>query len=137
MSTDCGIPNTPHENLAQAMQVIDELADLGPVASLKLATSTSARLLYLDDRGTIAAGQRADLLVVEGDPTILRQAWLERVVPVLSEAGLEELAAEFEANVDLDWSDWDPDRRRVGSGGPDDETLARIRGDKNRSMLMD
>jgi len=83
MSTDCGIPNTPHENLAQALQVIDELADLGPVATLKLATSTSARLLDLDDRGTIAAGQRSDLLVVEGDPTEDLSA-LERVRLVLS-----------------------------------------------------
>ena len=83
MSTDCGIPNTPHANLAQALQVIDELADLGPVETLKLATSTSARLLDLDDRGTIAAGQRADLLVVEGDPTEDLSA-LERVRLVVS-----------------------------------------------------
>ena len=83
MSTDCGIPNTPHENLAQALQVIDELAELGPVATLKLATSTSARLLDLDDRGTIAAGQRADLLVVDGDPTEDLSA-LERVRLVVS-----------------------------------------------------
>ena len=83
MSTDCGIPNTPHEKLAQALQVIDELAELGPVATLKLATSTSARLLYLDDRGTIAAGQRADLLVVEGNPTEDLSA-LERVRVVMS-----------------------------------------------------
>ena len=83
MSTDCGIPNTPHENLAQALQVIDELADLGPVETLKLATSTSARLLDLDDRGTIVAGQRADLLVVEGDPTEDLSA-LERVRLVVS-----------------------------------------------------
>lgn len=75
--------------------------------------------------------------VAAGDPVILRQAWLERVIPVLSEAGLEDLAAEFEANPDLDWSDWNADRRRVGTGGPDADTLARIRGDKNRSMLMD
>ena len=83
MSTDCGIPNTPHANLAQALQVIDELADLGPVETLKLATSTSARLLDLDDRGTIAPGQRADLLVVEGDPTE-DLSTLERVRLVVS-----------------------------------------------------
>ncbi|MDO9444247.1 MAG: amidohydrolase family protein, partial [Dehalococcoidia bacterium] len=33
------------------------------------ATSTSADLLGLPDRGVIQAGRRADLLVVEGDPT--------------------------------------------------------------------
>jgi len=75
--------------------------------------------------------------VSAGDPDFLRQAWLDRVIPVLAEAGLEELAAEFEARSSLDWSGWDADRRRDGPGGPDPETLARIRGDKNRSMLMD
>ena len=75
--------------------------------------------------------------VSAGDPDSLRQAWLDRVVPVLAEAGLEELAADFEASAGLDWSSWNQERRRGGPGGPDAETLARIRGDKNRSMLMD
>ena len=76
--------------------------------------------------------------VSAGSPDFLRQAWLDRVIPVLAEAGLEELAAEFEAGgSEIDWSGWNSDRRRDGSGGPDAETLARIRGDKNRSMLMD
>lgn len=78
-----------------------------------------------------AAGVSAD------DSDSLRQAWLDRVIPVLAEAGLDSLAAELESNAELDWSEWNPDRRRSGSGGPDAETLARIRGDKNRSMLMD
>ena len=76
--------------------------------------------------------------VSAGTPEFLRQAWLDRVIPVLAEAGLEELAAEFESGgTGIDWSGWNSDRRRDGSGGPDAETLARIRGDKNRSMLMD
>ena len=83
MSTDCGIPNTPHENLAQALAVISELADLSPVETMKLATSTSAKYLDLPDRGTIAAGQRADLLVVDGDPTQDLEA-LQRVRAVVS-----------------------------------------------------
>lgn len=69
MSTDCGIPDTPHENLAQALIVISDLAELSPVETMKLATSLSAKLLDLPDRGTIEPGQRADLLIVEGDPT--------------------------------------------------------------------
>ena len=56
---------------------------------------------------------------------------------MLAEVGLEDLAAEVEAASDIDWSGWDADRRRSGPGGPDEETLARIRGDRNRSMLMD
>ena len=75
--------------------------------------------------------------VSESGPDALRDAWLQRIVPVLAEVGLEDLAAEVEASSDIDWSEWDADRRRNGSGGPDEETLARIRGDRNRSMLMD
>ena len=70
-------------------------------------------------------------------PDELRAAWLAQVIPVLAEAGLEELAREAEAGAALDWNDWSPERRRSGGGGPDAETLARIRGDRNRSMLMD
>jgi imidazolonepropionase-like amidohydrolase len=38
------------------------------VEILRLATSRSAQLLGLHDRGVLAEGKRADLLVVEGDP---------------------------------------------------------------------
>lgn len=78
MSTDCGIPRVPHDSLAGGMRVIAELTGRSPVETLKLATSTSARLLGLDDRGAIEPGKRADLLVVEGDPTKDLSA-LERV----------------------------------------------------------
>ena len=70
-------------------------------------------------------------------PEQLRADWLAQVIPVLAEAGLEELAREAEAGAALDWTDWSAERRRSGGGGPDAETLARIRGDRNRSMLMD
>ena len=69
MSTDCGIPNTPHEDLAISMHTLQRLVGLPPVEVLKLATSTSAVHLGLPDRGVIAEGTRADLLIVDGDPT--------------------------------------------------------------------
>jgi imidazolonepropionase-like amidohydrolase len=68
-STDCGIPNVPHDALAGGLEVMAELAQLRPVDVLRMATSDSAKILGLRDRGTIAVGKRADLLVVEGDPT--------------------------------------------------------------------
>ena len=69
MSTDCGIPGVPHEALGGGMEVFQEATGYTPVEILKLATSRSAELLELDDRGVIAPGRLADLLVVEGDPT--------------------------------------------------------------------
>ena len=69
MSTDCGIPNTPHEDLAVSMGILQRMTDLAPVEVLKLATSTSAVQLGLPDRGVVADGTRADLIVIEGDPT--------------------------------------------------------------------
>jgi imidazolonepropionase-like amidohydrolase len=51
------------------MAVLQEMVDRPAAEILALATSRSAELLGLDDRGTIEPGKRADLLVVEGDPT--------------------------------------------------------------------
>lgn len=43
-------------------------AGLSPLDALRAATSTAARAFSLDDRGRIAAGQRADLVLVQGNP---------------------------------------------------------------------
>jgi imidazolonepropionase-like amidohydrolase len=77
-STDCGIPGVPHNALAGGLQVMAELAQLPPVRVLRMATSDSAAILGLADRGRLAPGLRADLLVVAGDPTVDLSA-LERV----------------------------------------------------------
>ncbi len=69
MSTDCGIPGVPHNALGAGIGVLAELGQLTPVEALRLATSTSADILELKDRGTLEPGKAADLLVVEGDPT--------------------------------------------------------------------
>ncbi|MCY1043038.1 amidohydrolase family protein [Corallococcus sp. bb12-1] len=44
------------------------IAGLTPVQALAVATGNAADLLKLKDRGRIAPGRRADLLLVEGDP---------------------------------------------------------------------
>lgn len=41
-----------------------------PVESLRAATSLPASLFGLDDRGAVAVGRRADLLLVDGEPTV-------------------------------------------------------------------
>ncbi|MET9591640.1 amidohydrolase family protein [Streptomyces sp. NPDC006516] len=57
-------------------------AGLTPVQALRAATLTPARRFGLEDRGRVAEGLRADLLLVDGDPTVtigdtlnLREVW--------------------------------------------------------------
>jgi len=44
-------------------------AGLTPMQAITNATSNAAALLKLDDRGVLAAGKLADLVVLDGDPT--------------------------------------------------------------------
>lgn len=68
-STDAGIPNVYHEDLAKALPVFARLAELSPVETLRSATSDCARALGLGDAtGVLREGASADLLFVRGDP---------------------------------------------------------------------
>ncbi len=46
-------------------------AGLTPVEALRSATLLPGKLFDLGDRGVIETGRRADLLLVEGDPTVI------------------------------------------------------------------
>ncbi|HUG39686.1 MAG TPA: Phenylacetic acid catabolic protein [Longimicrobiales bacterium] len=80
---------------------------------------------------------RAGKLVAEGvvdsPPSSQRRRFLAAVAPLLEEIGLGEAyggeAPELEG--------FDESRRRSGGGGPDEATIRRIRGDRNRAFLMD
>ncbi|WP_433074261.1 amidohydrolase family protein [Dactylosporangium sp. CA-052675] len=74
VGTDASFPLPFLGGLAHGASVHHELqylvqAGLRPVEALRAATSTPARRFGLTDRGRIAAGLRADLLLVDGDPT--------------------------------------------------------------------
>lgn len=74
VGTDVSMPFPFLGGLAHGASVHHELqylveAGLTPVEALRAATSTPARRFGLDDRGRIAVGLRADLLLVDGDPT--------------------------------------------------------------------
>lgn len=82
--------------------------------------------------------------ITDAGPDELRRRWLARVGPVVHEAGLGLAEADgdsWSTTVTPEWSDWDSSARRSnrdgGASGPDATTLASVRGDKNRSMLLD
>jgi len=83
----------------------------------------------------------ADAGVADAGPDELRARWLDRVGPIVHQAGLglaeQDEGGAWRSTVELDWLDWDGSRRRSGGGSLDSETLAAVRGDKNRAMLMD
>ncbi|KIQ97007.1 amidohydrolase family protein [Lysobacter sp. A03] len=69
LGTDAGMPGTPHG--AATLRELELLvqAGLSPAEALQAGTATSAAAIGLqDDRGRIAKGQRADLLLVDGRP---------------------------------------------------------------------
>jgi imidazolonepropionase-like amidohydrolase len=67
--TDAPNPGTAHGvSLHRELELLVS-AGLAPTAALAAATSTPAKIFSLADRGRIGAGLRADLLLVEGDPT--------------------------------------------------------------------
>lgn len=66
--------DAPNPNTAHGASMHDELAwlveaGLTPAEALASATAKAATAFGLADRGRIVTGQRADLLLVEGDPT--------------------------------------------------------------------
>jgi imidazolonepropionase-like amidohydrolase len=68
--TDAPNPGLAHgASLHQEMELLVE-GGLSPIEALAAATSVPARCFGLHDRGRIAPGLRADLLLVRGDPTL-------------------------------------------------------------------
>lgn len=68
LGTDAGTPGNHHGQNAQELQHMVALG-MDPLAALMAGTSVAADLLDFPDRGRIAAGAAADLLLVPGDPT--------------------------------------------------------------------
>jgi imidazolonepropionase-like amidohydrolase len=68
MGTDAGTPFNRHgENAQETVQMVE--CGMSPADAIVASTRSAAELLDLiDETGTIEAGKRADLLVVEGDP---------------------------------------------------------------------
>ncbi|MES2359108.1 MAG: CIA30 family protein [Gemmatimonadota bacterium] len=67
--TDASNPGTAHGIALHRELELLVRAGRTPPQALAAATSVPARIFSLADRGTIAVGKRADLLLVAGDPT--------------------------------------------------------------------
>lgn len=109
------------------------LASAGPSARGALRDAVGAILLpvllwFGPDSDRAASLTGGGIVAEAGDG--LRSRFLERVDPVLA---LTEAAAP-EA---VDFSGFDEASRRSVPGGPDDDTIRKIRGDRNRAFLMD
>jgi imidazolonepropionase-like amidohydrolase len=66
--------DSPNPGTAHGVSIHRELellvrSGMTPTEALASATSVPASVFHLDDRGEIAPGKRADLLLVKGDPT--------------------------------------------------------------------
>ena len=67
MGTDC--PVSPHGTNLGELELMTKLSDMTPVDALVATTSSAAALMGLQDElGTVEAGKRADVVVVDGDP---------------------------------------------------------------------
>ena len=83
VGTDAGMPGTPHgESTLHEMELLVNCG-YSPLEAIAAATSVSARLLGLEDRGAIEPGKLADLVLVEGKPheriaeiRNIRRVWL-------------------------------------------------------------
>jgi imidazolonepropionase-like amidohydrolase len=79
MGTDSGV--TPHGRNLEELALMEQ-GGMSPAEVLVATTRTAAELMGLEkDSGTVEAGKRADLVVVEGDPLAL-EGMADRVVAV-------------------------------------------------------
>ena len=67
--TDAGNPSTTHGASMHGELSLLVKAGFTPVLALQAATAMPAKIFGLNDRGRIAVGLRADMVLVNGDPT--------------------------------------------------------------------
>lgn len=82
--SDAGVRLCPIDKFALGLRAAQIELRLTPGEVLRAATSTAAEALGLSDRGVLKGGKRADLIIVEGDPT-RDLACLEKIRAVMKE----------------------------------------------------
>jgi len=67
--TDAPAPGTTYGAAVHGELALFVRDGLGPIEALAAATSVPAKCFHLSDRGSIHTGLRADLVLLQGDPT--------------------------------------------------------------------
>ncbi len=80
-----------------------------------------------------AARALLDANITDAAGADMRTRYLERVAPLLAAVGEPAVAS----NIEPAWDGFDEATRRTMTSTPDEETIAKLRGDKNRAFLMD
>jgi imidazolonepropionase-like amidohydrolase len=70
LHSDAGVRLTPIDRFDLGLQAAAIELHLQPVEVLGACTATAAEAIGLSDRGVVAPGKRADLVVVEGNPVV-------------------------------------------------------------------
>lgn len=69
--TDAGVSLTPFDSLPGELEIYVEDLGLTPIQAIQAATGTAARTLGLEGTlGTLVSGRAADMLAVDGDPSV-------------------------------------------------------------------
>ena len=96
--TDAPNPGTSHgASIHRELELLVR-SGLTPLEALASATSVPATIFHLDDRGMIAPGKRADLLLVRGDPT--RDIIATRDIVSVWKLGAEDDRASYRASIE-------------------------------------
>jgi imidazolonepropionase-like amidohydrolase len=96
--TDAPNPGTSHGvSIHRELELLVR-SGLTPTEALAAATSVPAATFHLDDRGTIAPGKRADLLLVKGDPT--QDITATRDIVSIWKLGAEDDRAAYRASIE-------------------------------------
>jgi imidazolonepropionase-like amidohydrolase len=96
--TDAPNPGTSHGvSIHRELELLVR-AGMSPQEALAATTSVPATAFHLNDRGTIASGKRADLLLVKGDPTT--DILATRDILSVWKLGVEEDRATYRAGME-------------------------------------
>src|SRR5919202_141077 len=69
--TDAGVSLTPFDSLPRELEILVSEAGLSPLEAIQAATGDAARAIGIADTlGTLQAGRAADLIAVDGDPSV-------------------------------------------------------------------